>query len=256
MGIKGILFDKDGTLIDFFKVWEPAIAPVTERILQGCDLKPQKALIEKVMTCLGYTDGKIDPEGAIAWKSYRGIAADLKQCLLEVFRRVSEDMLAHRLEREFYREVSEKRNVYPGFTDLPALFERLQKNGIHIGLATTDDRRSTKHCMACMDVDGYISFWGTADGSLPQKPDRALLYAAAAKWKIRPEEVAVVGDTPNDMRFAANAGAVGIAVLSGTGDCKRLEPLADYVIGSVDDLWELLCKLQKENEISYDRLAM
>lgn len=256
MGIKGILFDKDGTLIDFFKVWEPAIAPVTERILQGCELKLQKALVEKVMACLGYANGQIDPEGAIAWKSYRGIAADLKQCLPEVFRRVSEDMLAHRLEREFYREVSEKRNVYPGFTDLPALFEKVQKNGIQIGLATTDDKRSTKHCMACMGVTDYISFWGTADGILPQKPDRTLLYAAAAKWKIRPEEVAVVGDTPNDMRFAANAGAVGIAVLSGTGDCKRLEPLADYVIGSVDELWELLGKLQKENEISYDRLAM
>lgn len=126
------------------------------------------------MTCLGYTDGKIDPEGAIAWKSYRGIAADLKQCLPEVFRRVSEDMLAHRLEREFYREVSKKRNVYPGFTDLPALFEKLQKNGIQIGLATTDDRRSTKHCRACMGVDDYISFWGIADGFLIYEDVRML----------------------------------------------------------------------------------
>lgn len=52
------------------------------------------------------------------------------------------------------------------------------------------------------------------------------------------------GDTPNDMRFAANAHATGIAVLSGTGSRLALEPLADVVIGSVDDLWKLICDLK------------
>ena len=39
MEIKGILFDKDGTLIDFFKVWEPAIKPVLERLLAQLGLE-------------------------------------------------------------------------------------------------------------------------------------------------------------------------------------------------------------------------
>ena len=31
--IKGILFDKDGTLIDFYKVWGAAAGPVMDRFL-------------------------------------------------------------------------------------------------------------------------------------------------------------------------------------------------------------------------------
>ena len=34
MKIEGILFDKDGTLIDFYKIWQTATEPVIERIFQ------------------------------------------------------------------------------------------------------------------------------------------------------------------------------------------------------------------------------
>ena len=73
MEIKGILFDKDGTLIDFFKVWEPAIKPVLERLLAQLGLEFDREEKECLLKRLGYRNGKIDPEGAIAWKSYRGI---------------------------------------------------------------------------------------------------------------------------------------------------------------------------------------
>ena len=36
--IKGILFDKDGTLIDFYKVWGTAAGPVMDRLLAGCHM--------------------------------------------------------------------------------------------------------------------------------------------------------------------------------------------------------------------------
>lgn len=38
--IKGILFDKDGTIIDFFKVWQPAVRPVLINLLSFLDLSP------------------------------------------------------------------------------------------------------------------------------------------------------------------------------------------------------------------------
>ena len=240
MEIKGILFDKDGTLIDFFKVWEPAIQPVLERILAQLGLKFDREEKERLLSCLGYQNGRIDPEGAIAWKSYRGIAEDLREACPMLKQRVSVEQLSDILKAEFYTEVAEKRQEYPTFTDLPALCRMLTRQGIQLGVATTDDAASTRHCLDCLGISSYISFWGTADGHLPEKPAPELLYMAAAQWKIAPEEIAVVGDTPNDMRFAANARAMGIAVLSGTGSCSELTPLADAVIGSVDELWTLI----------------
>ena len=244
MEIKGIVFDKDGTLIDFYRVWEPAIVPVVQRLFLQLGLVAKAEETGKILDCLGYRDGKIDPEGAIAWKSYRGIAEDIRLTSPAVAKRASVEEVAAVLQREFYTEVAKKRQEYPTFTDLPKLCRRLTQKGIRIGVATTDDAVSTRHCLDCLGISQYISFWGTADGQMPEKPDPELLYMAAAQWKLAPEEIAVVGDTPNDMRFAANARAIGIAVLSGTGSHAVLAPLADVVIGSVDDLWKLICDLK------------
>lgn len=54
MEIKGILFDKDGTLIDFFKVWEPAIKPVLERLLAQLGLEFDREEKECLLKRLGY----------------------------------------------------------------------------------------------------------------------------------------------------------------------------------------------------------
>ena len=228
--IKGILFDKDGTLIDFYSVWGEAAYTVAERLCKNHGVPESQGEVLKV---LGVEDGRVDPEGSLAWKSYAGIAQDLAPMLgpaLDV------EGLTREITRDFFEEVAVKRTEYPTFTDLPQLMEDLRRQGIRIGLATTDEPLSTQICMETLKIDGFISFWGTVRPGLPEKPDGRLIRLAAEEWRIEPSEIAVVGDTPNDMRFASDGGAVGIAVLSGTGGRKALEPLADYIIDSVADL--------------------
>lgn len=240
MEIKGILFDKDGTLIDFFKVWEPAIQPVLQRILLHFQVADTAELENKLMDCLGYRNGHIDPEGAIAWKSYAGITEDMRKVLVKDDIEVEEEQLRYLLTSLFYEEVVEKRSSYPTFTDLPRLMSFLKEHSIHVGLATTDTYVSSRHCLECLGIAEDISFWGTADGELPEKPDGDLIRLAAKQWGILPEEIAVVGDTPNDMRFARNGHALGIGVLSGTGKLKDMSAWADQLLYSVDDLEEWL----------------
>ena len=74
-----------------------------------------------------------------------------------------------------------------------------------------------EHVWTACDASGYVTFWGTDDGTLPVKPDGKLVELAAESWNIKPEELLMVGDTPNDMRFAHNGHAFAIGVLSGTG---------------------------------------
>ena len=235
--IKGILFDKDGTLIDFYSVWGEAAYTVAGRL---CDNHGMPEAQEEVLKSLGVENGRADPEGALAWKSYAGIAEDLAPMLgmaLDV------EGLTKEVARDFFEEVAMKRTEYPTFTDLPRMMEALRRQDIRIGLATTDEPLSTQICMEILKIEGFVSFWGTAGKGLPEKPDGRLIRLAAEEWRIEPYEIAVVGDTPNDMRFAAAGGAVGIAVLSGTGGRKTLEPLSDYMIDSVDDLSGLIEKI-------------
>ena len=71
--IKGILFDKDGTLIDFYKVWGTAAGPVMDRLLAGCHMGEHEFLKKELLERLGIHDSEIDPEGAFAWMTYREI---------------------------------------------------------------------------------------------------------------------------------------------------------------------------------------
>jgi phosphoglycolate phosphatase-like HAD superfamily hydrolase len=48
-----------------------------------------------------------------------------------------------------------------------------------------------------------------------------------------------VGDSPTDMEFAHNSGALAVGVLSGVGSREELKGMADILIPSVDVLDQL-----------------
>lgn len=240
MAIKGILFDKDGTLIDFYEVWGTAVVPVMQKLLDQYGLSEVPHIREKLLGTLGVVNGKIDSEGALAWKPYALIAEDLLEALEPFEGKPDAEELTRELIDGFYEEVCAKRQEYPTFTDLPALMKTLKNMDIKIGVATTDELDSTKTCMEKLGIAEEISFYGTAGGVLPAKPSGVLIEEAAKYWQIDTAQIAVVGDTPNDMRFAHNGNALGIAVLSGTGKKEDLQPYADEIIDSVDELIALL----------------
>lgn len=253
MAIKGILFDKDGTLIDFFEVWGTAVAPVMEKLLNQYGLSEVPHIREKLLEKLGVVDGKVDPEGALAWKPYAFIAEDLLEVLKPFGGKPDAKKLTKELIDGFYEEVCEKRREYPTFTDLPTLMKTLKNMDMKIGLATTDELASTKSCMEKLGIAEEISFYGTAGSGLPTKPSGALIEKAAKCWQIDTSEIAVVGDTPNDMRFAHNGNALGIAVLSGTGKKEDLQPYADEIIDSVDELIALLENMNRAENKSEEK---
>ena len=94
------------------------------------------------------------------------------------------------------------------------LFRKLtEEYGVKVGLATTDTYASARACMDCLDASGYVTFWGTDDGTLPVKPDGKLVELAAESWN-----------------------ALALGVLSGTGKIHHMECVADDLIESVAEL--------------------
>ena len=58
--IKGILFDKDGTLIDFYEVWGKAAVKVAKRL---CDARRMPERQRMLLREMGVADGRVDPDG-------------------------------------------------------------------------------------------------------------------------------------------------------------------------------------------------
>lgn len=244
MAIRGILFDKDGTLIDFYEVWGTAAQAVMKHLLARYGWQNEPGMERRLWAALGVDgQGRILPEGGLAYKSYAEIAEDLAAAAGALQETPRPTELANVLRAEFYEEVSLKRMTYPTFTDLPVLMRSLCDLQIHVGVATTDEAASTRLCMERLGIGNYLSFYAVAGGRLPTKPSGELIRLAAAEWRIRPEEIAVVGDTPNDMRFAHNGNALGIGVLSGVSGRGDLVGEADYLIPSVDALLPLVHRI-------------
>lgn len=248
MKVEGILFDKDGTLIDFDKVWGSAAVPVVKRLLAVYGIADSEEHRNVVLDSLGVSCGKVDPNGALAWKTYPMIAEEL----LPVLRQMADcpafcqEKLAADIGMFFEEELFESDRPIVETADLLGLMKFLKQRGIKLGIVTTDTYNATMRCLRKLGIASYFSFFSMDQMPVPMpvKPDGRIIKRAAEYWGVNPDQILVVGDTPNDMQFARNGGARAVGVLSGTGSVRDLEPVADCVLKDVGELPKLICRME------------
>ncbi|MBB3064920.1 HAD family hydrolase [Limibacillus halophilus] len=232
MKIKGILFDKDGTLIDFHATWNHAYQCALEDLV-GADL----TLVAELMAITGYdvVSGRFRAGSLGAASTTREIA---EAWLPRVSKGMTLDELVDWMDDRFVRHAS---NGAVALTDLPALLAFLRRSGLVIGVATSDSEAGAKATLAyfgCSDLVDFVAGYDSGHGIKPG-PGMALGFSRACG--LAPSEIAVVGDNLHDMEMAQAAGAgLRIAVLSGTGEIEALRQSADHVLPDVSHLPELL----------------
>lgn len=134
--IKGILFDKDGTLIDFFSLWMGAAKAVVIQFLKENELSEE--VKERVFYAMGIENGEIDPYGGLAYKSYSEIALDITDELSREQIYLDSRKVRMQLERLFAEYVTESQAQYVETADIKAVLDSLKQRNIWIGLATAD----------------------------------------------------------------------------------------------------------------------
>lgn len=81
MKISGIIFDKDGTLLDFNEFWIPAAQCVIRRILSDYKIPVTDIHTEKALNSIGIIQNHVLPDGSFAWKTFLDMAIDMKPAL-------------------------------------------------------------------------------------------------------------------------------------------------------------------------------
>ncbi|MCY0095585.1 HAD family hydrolase [Hoeflea ulvae] len=230
--IKAILFDKDGTLIDFDKTWA---ATNRKGALIAADGDPQLADILLDACGMDPQTGKTRADSMFAAANAREIAAHMV---------THGSPLAHgdllgRLDQIF---IDGAEQPWP-ICDLDSLLESLTGAGLALGIASSDGEASIRRTVEVLGLSRHISFIAGYDSGHGPKPEPGMINAFAAHLGVSPAEIAMVGDNGHDLEMARAAGAgAAIGVLSGTGTRQTLEPLADVLIGSVADLPALLAE--------------
>jgi phosphoglycolate phosphatase len=230
-GIDLVIFDKDGTLIDFDAMWGPWVVELAERLesLTGRRLAP--GLLEG----LGYdaAAGRTIAGGPLAATPMARLYELAAELLIDAG--VEEGPARAALARAWVPPdpVALARPV----TELRPLFVALRASGRRLAVATSDDRRPTAQTLTALGVGDLVDALACADDGVPVKPSPEMVRTLCQALGVEPAQVAVVGDSPADLAMGRAAGAgLVVGVLSGVGTRADLEPYADLIVSSVAEL--------------------
>ena len=124
---------------------------------------------------------------------------------------------------------------YPG---IPELLTELQAKGARMAVTSNKFQEGTEYLIREFFPDiNFVAILGNRPG-LPLKPSPEIVESVLAKSGISREDTLLVGDSPTDMRTAANGGIDAIAVAWGYRTAEELE--GNRLVASVKELREAL----------------
>jgi len=225
--MRGLLFDKDGTLLDFRASWSRAYRDLCLDLCNG-DIKAAEAML--VAGGMDVASGHCAAGSVLA----AGNTLDIVRFWYPALAGEGLAGMVERIDRVFYANGVRYSVLLPGVRDS---LNALAAAGYAMGVATSDGTAGTRAALAALGVDDTLPHVFGYDSVEEPKPapDMALAFSAASGIPLR--EIAVIGDNAHDLEMARRAGAgAAIGVLSGNSGAEDLKPLADAVLNSVCEL--------------------
>jgi phosphoglycolate phosphatase len=242
MKYKGIVFDKDGTLIDFHATWSPTYYFAATELAKG-DL----TLATELLTQHGYnsTTQRFMGGSLLASGNNKEIAEAWSKQLPDINNSGSDmesesacKALANRLHDIFAEQGGINSAAVP---DLKRVLQQLKISGLKLGVATADSYQGILNTLGEFDVIKEFNFLCGYDSGHGTKPEAGMVLAFCQSQSLSPSEVVVVGDNSHDIEMGRNANAgLCVGVLTGTSTRDQLEKIADVVLNDIRELPALL----------------
>lgn len=233
--IKGILFDKDGTLIDY-SMWKNAGINVVRKVMNENGLYDEK-IYKQMLKSIGIYENWVDPFGVLAYKPIEDVAKELHFVLSKQNVDVEYDLFIAEVAESLRNEVIKEDAEIKPITDLKLLLDSLKQHDIKIGLVTSDSLKSATHFINKFNLTDSFDFIGAKDGVNKLKPHYDMCEKFMNAFDLQANEIAVVGDSYSDMLFAKNSGVLAVGVLSGISSKINLKDIADVIIPSVESFY-------------------
>lgn len=234
--LKGLLFDKDGTLFDFHASW----SAVVDRTLGM--LSRSAAEADGMATSVGYDRhaGRFAPGAIIVAGSIAEIADAWVQ-----FRSDLGTTEIERIANEIVNDAVAEGALVPAVPDLRGLLDRLRADGFVLGVGTHDSEAAALDQLGRSGVLDRFAFIAGYDSGHGLKPGPGMMLGFCAATGLKPENCAMIGDSVHDLGVApASGAALAVGVLTGPAEHADLAPLADHVIDSIGDLPDLLARMK------------
>jgi len=205
---KLILFDLDGTLIDSLEDLSEAVNHALG--LRGLPLHT----VAEYRRMVGH-----------------GVRNLVKQALPEGADDTLVDSALADFKAYYQAHIDVHTRPYPG---MPELLTELQAHGIQLAVASNKFQEGTEYLVEKIFPGiRFVAIMGNKPGA-PLKPDPEIVQEVLRKANVQEADALLVGDSPTDMKTAANGGIESIAV---TWGYRTAEDLAGHrQVNTVEEL--------------------
>lgn len=221
--VRGIIFDKDGTLFDFAATWE---AWAESFLLRICGDDTVRAAQAGAVIGFDLHTRRFARDSIVIAGTAQEVATALAPHFPEL---PMPDLLATLNEEAANAPQAEAVPLVPLLTDLRA-------RGIKLGVATNDAQVPARAHLNGAGVAGFFDFIAGFDSGHGGKLAAGAVAGLCADTGLEPEVVVMVGDSTHDLHAGRAAGMRTVAVLTGLADADTLSPLADVVLPDIGHL--------------------
>lgn len=236
-GIKGILFDKDGTIIDSHIYWGRIIERRAASIIRFFSLGDE--LFGDLCLTMGYStkERRLRPEGPIALVSREEVIGILHKFLLSKGAPSSEAMLSELFIKEheaFAKDLFRYIHLLPGVREF---LIQLKKYSIKMAVVTTDTVVNTHEILRHLEIDDLFDVVIGKESTKEPKVTGIPAREALRLLNLMPDDAVCLGDAPMDIIMAKQSGLkAGIGVATGQLSYDILKKHSPYAASSLSEI--------------------
>ena len=218
-GVRAVLFDLDGTLLDTIELILTSFRHATKEVLGS-------ALPDEVLT--------------------RNIGIPLRVQMREFSDDPGEADEMLRIYREHNGEIHDA--MVAAFPGVRVMLDGVAGLGLPMGVVTSKSRPLALRGLEITGLAAYFDALVTSDDTEIHKPDPYPLNVAADALGVQLRYCVYVGDSPHDVRAAVDGGAVAVAATWGVADDPELLTEGpDIVLDSVAQILPLLSRTIRDD---------
>ena len=223
MNIKGIIFDKDGTLFDFQSSWGEKTFEFLKILSNG-----SSPVLLKLANALNFDlDQRLFHPNSIF---IAGTTDETLALIQPIIPKKNKDFIL-----TIHKECYANQKQIP-VKNLFNVLHYLHKIGYMLGVVTNDLEQPTINQLRDGRILQFFSTVLGSDSGYGAKPKPSQLIEFQRRKGLLAREILMVGDSTHDMVAAKAAGMRSFAVLTGVASRSDLEPYAETVFDDISFL--------------------
>lgn len=223
--IRGIVFDKDGTLFDFSRTWEQWAQNALTRLAHVAQAPD---MIDIMGAAIGYnlSSGKFARDSVVIAGTPREVAEALDTCLPDMS---LPDIILILNQEAARAPQSEAAPLVPLLTEL-------RQRGLRLGVATNDAEAPACAHLEQAGIADFFDFVAGFDSGYGAKPQPGQLLGFCEATGCAAATCLMVGDSRHDLAAGRAAGFGTVGVLTGMAQVDDLRSLADVIMPDIGKL--------------------